>query len=366
LKLIVQPGSGVKPFVDAINRAKNSVEIVIFRFDRREIEKALVGAANRGVSVQALIAYTNGGGQKHLRALEMRLLEAGVTVTRTADDLVRYHAKMLIIDRRELYVLGFNFTYADIERSRSFGVVTTNARFVREAVKLFEADTKRKAYDPGLAAFVVSPENSRKELTAFLSEAARELLIYDPKIADPAMIHLLNEKAEAGVKVRILGQLTKNSAKLTVRKPGQMRLHTRTILRDGKAIFVGSQSLRTIELDSRREVGIIFCDPKGARQISKTFEADWGPDERAERGAATEKGAPATKVAQKVAQAVAEELPPVGPVVADILEEVMGDKAADGVDVDELEMTIRETVRETVKDIVQRVIKEEHRGKETV
>jgi hypothetical protein len=39
----------------------------------------------------------------------MRLLAAGVGVARTASDLTRYHGKMLIIDRSELSVLGFQF-----------------------------------------------------------------------------------------------------------------------------------------------------------------------------------------------------------------------------------------------------------------
>src|ERR1700683_4712534 len=107
MKLLVQPGDGVMPLVDAINEAKTSVEILVFRFDRLAIEKALVNAVARGVNVRALIAYTNRGGEKGLRALEMRLLGAGVTVARTADDLVRYHAKMMIVDGRVLYLLCF-------------------------------------------------------------------------------------------------------------------------------------------------------------------------------------------------------------------------------------------------------------------
>ena len=103
MKLLVQPGDGVAPLVDAINGAKSRVEIAIFRFDRAEIEKALANAAARGVFVHALIAYTNRGGERNLRKLEMRLLEAGITVARTADDLIRYHDKFLIIDRRELF-----------------------------------------------------------------------------------------------------------------------------------------------------------------------------------------------------------------------------------------------------------------------
>src|SRR5271168_4108737 len=37
MKLLVQPGDGVLPLVQAINNAKKSVEIVIFRFDRSEV-----------------------------------------------------------------------------------------------------------------------------------------------------------------------------------------------------------------------------------------------------------------------------------------------------------------------------------------
>ena len=88
MKLLIQPEDGVAPLVAAIKKAKKSVDIVVFRFDRAEIETALKDAAERGVSVSALIAYANHGGEKSLRKLEMRLLEAGVTVSRTSDDLV--------------------------------------------------------------------------------------------------------------------------------------------------------------------------------------------------------------------------------------------------------------------------------------
>jgi phosphatidylserine/phosphatidylglycerophosphate/cardiolipin synthase-like enzyme len=180
VKCFVQPGEGAAPLVQAIERAKKSVEIVIFRFNRREIEKALAEAVIRGVHVHALIAYTNRGGELRLRDLEMRLLAAGVTVSRTDNDLVRYHGKLMIIDRRVLYLLAFNFTYLDMERTRSFGVVTTNRKHVAEAGRLFDADTKRKPYSAGSATFIVSPVNARKQLVAFLQKARKEVLIYDP------------------------------------------------------------------------------------------------------------------------------------------------------------------------------------------
>ena len=54
-----------------------------------------------------------------------------------------------------------------------------------------------------------------------------------------------------------------------------MRLHTRMMVRDGEDVFLGSQSLRTAELDARREVGLIFHDPKIAARLIETFEDDW-------------------------------------------------------------------------------------------
>ena len=78
MKLIIQPEAGLPPVVRAIRTARKSVDIVIFRLDRDEVEKALATAVQRGVTVRALIAHTNSGGEARLRKLEQRLLAAGV------------------------------------------------------------------------------------------------------------------------------------------------------------------------------------------------------------------------------------------------------------------------------------------------
>lgn len=163
MKLIVQPDAGVPPIVTAIKQAKKSIDVLIFRLDRKEVAGALASAVARGVSVRALIAHTNHGGEKSLRKLELHLLEAGVTVSQTADDLVRYHGKMMIIDARLLHVYGFNFTWLDIDKSRSFGIVTKNRKLVQEGIKLFEADCARQLYASGYERFVVrqAPPRSR-------------------------------------------------------------------------------------------------------------------------------------------------------------------------------------------------------------
>ena len=137
---MTQPNDGIAPLLSAIKSAKKSLDILIFRLDWKELEAALKTASSQGVAVRALIAHTNRGGESKLRNLEMRFLEAGITVGRTADDLIRYHGKMMIVDRRTLYLLSFNFVHMDIDHSRGFGIVTKNAKVVQEAVKLFPAE----------------------------------------------------------------------------------------------------------------------------------------------------------------------------------------------------------------------------------
>ena len=274
MKLIIQPDDGLTPVLQAVRGAKRSIDIVIFRFDRPELEKALAAAVARGVVVRALIAHTNRGGEKVLRKLELALLQAGVTVARTADDLPRYHGKTMIVDDT-LYVLGFNYTRLDIEKSRSFGIVTRDKRLVKEGITLFEADRTRQAYMPGDDRLVVSPESSREVLTTFIKRARKQLLIYDEKVTDNLVQRVLQQRAKAGVEIRIIGKLEKSLGGIAVRKLPDLRLHVRAMIRDGEQAFVGSQSLRKLELDGRREVGILITDANIARKMQAVFEADW-------------------------------------------------------------------------------------------
>jgi cardiolipin synthase len=259
--------------VTAIKQAKKTIDVLIFRLDRLEIARALGEAVTRGVHVRALTAHQNRGGTKSLRKLEMRLLEMGVTVSRTADDLVRYHGKMMILDSRVLHVYGFNFTGLDIEKSRSFGLVTKNPKLIKEAMKLFEADFERQPYVPGNDRFVVSPENARDRLANFIKCARKELLIYDPQISDDAVLRLLTERIKAGVDVKILGKVEAKWNLKWEKYPGK-RLHIRAMIRDGKRAFLGSQSMRRLELDKRREVGVIITDEKVIGEMQAVFEHD--------------------------------------------------------------------------------------------
>jgi cardiolipin synthase len=275
MELLVQPDDGITPIINAIRKAKSTIELTIFRFDMKELQKALEHAVVRGLKVHALIAHQAAGEGKKLRKLELELLAAGVTVSRSADDLVRYHDKLLVIDREVLFALAFNWAKLDIDKSRSFGVVTRNKTLVAEAVRLFEADVTRQPYTVGCEGFLVSPVNARAALAKLINGARKELLIYEMKISDNQMIALLHERAKAGVDIRIIGRMTKKSEGLRIDRMPGMRLHLRAMLRDGQDLFIGSQSLRALELDKRREVGVVVNDRALIKRFRDVFEEDW-------------------------------------------------------------------------------------------
>jgi phosphatidylserine/phosphatidylglycerophosphate/cardiolipin synthase-like enzyme len=174
---------------------------------------------------------------------------------------------------------------------------------VDEALKLFAADCARQPYQPGRSHLVVSPETSRTALSQFIKGARKQLCIYDVKVTDPAMVKLLNERAAAGVEVRIIGGMKGAADGIRVCKPGR-RLHVRAIIRDGMQAFVGSQSLRKEELADRREVGLLINNPTVARRLRQVFDADWkdwGGEKEKTKEKEKEKG---EKEKEKLAEAV--------------------------------------------------------------
>jgi cardiolipin synthase len=325
--------------------------------DWKDLEVALKAASSQGIAVRALIAQTNRGGESKLRGLETRFLEGGITVGRTADDLIRYHGKMMIVDRQTLFLLSFNFVHIDIEHSRGFGIVTKSAKIVQEAVKLFEADLNRTAYVAGAGTFLVSPVNARKGLTAFIKQARKQLLIYDPAIQDRQILKLLEDQSKAGVDVKIIGSVEARNSNLTVVPLSSMRLHTRTIIRDGSQAFIGSQSLRELELDSRREIGIIVRDAKAVSGLVATFEKDWestGFEEGREAGKADQEAQPAAKA--KATRALVKEMPPLTIALKKAIKTAVAKAGKEAIANGELKSTVKDAAKIAVKEAVKEMV----------
>ena len=198
-------------------------------------------------------------------------------------------------------------------------------------------------------------------LGTFLKRAKRQLLIYDPKISDKEMLRILQERAKAGVEIKVIGSVA-GHAPFAVQNLGSPRLHTRTIIRDRRQAFVGSQSLRTAELDARREVGLIIQDAKAVTKLVNTFETDWASTcEKNAPAPPKEPGAPkdepvtiSAKEAEKAIQVLTKELDPLAVSVKKAVRKAVA-KAGNDVLHDE---GVKDTMKKVVKKAVKEAVKE--------
>jgi phosphatidylserine/phosphatidylglycerophosphate/cardiolipin synthase-like enzyme len=241
----------------------------------------------------------------------------------------------------------------DIDLSRSLGVVTSKASVVKEALRLFECDSKRRPYKNTEKEFIVSPVNARKQLTDFIAGTKKKLLIYEMKISDPDFLKLLRRKVSEGAEVRVVSRASTKGDIPVRRLPS--RLHLRAMLRDGKAAFLGSQSLRKLELEARREIGLVFRDKKVVKRMDEIFEKDWRRSEPVlpESQFASALDVPAKKVAKEVARKV-----DIKPVLEQVLDKVIDTKDPTPFEPEEVAETVREAFHDEVQGAVQEALKD--------
>ena len=219
-------------------------------------------------------------------------------------EVVVLYPKGMVSERQERQLTCWG---GNVSALRVRGDFDACQRLVKEAASLFEADRTRQPYSPSHNRLVVSPETSRELLTAFIRGARKQLLIYDEKVSDKLIQRVLQDRVRRGVEIRVIGKLEKPIEGILTRKVPDLRLHVRAMVRDAASAFLGSQSLRKLELDGRREVGVIVNDSRIAKKMQAVFEADWaqaGGGKWAEKAEKRKGGKTADKNDKGVTEAV--------------------------------------------------------------
>jgi hypothetical protein len=111
---------------------------------------------------------------------------------------------LVIIDRRILFLLSFNFTPGH-HHSRGFGIVTKHTLLCKRQLNSLKpiVRTPTRLRPTTLSSVRKLPE----VLRVFLERAKKQLLIYDPQISDKEMISVLQAQAKAGVEIRVIGKI---------------------------------------------------------------------------------------------------------------------------------------------------------------
>jgi cardiolipin synthase A/B len=297
VQVIVEPNAGESPVVDAIEAAKKSVWMEMYILSDTKVIYALEDAASHGVDVRVMLEPNPLGTSPPTKTMD-ELQAAGVKVEDSDPSFALTHEKGMVIDGTTAFIMTSNFSRAGLGgysssssyNDRDYGIVDTIPQDVQTVAAIFQADWNRgnaQINDPNL---VVSPVNSRNDLTTLLNSAKSSILIESEEMDDSSIEQTLVNAAHRGVKVEvILPSGSSNNAGIGVIQPGgvQVRednalyIHAKLIVVDGQKAFVGSENFSAQSLDQNRELGIIVADQGALQTLQQTFQQDWSQSQAA-------------------------------------------------------------------------------------
>lgn len=264
-RIILEPSERRETVLRVIRSARQSLALSMFRCTDFKVFDELAEARKRGVRVELLLTQRAKGWKKRLRRLGAFLESMGAELHRYSVPQVKYHAKYLVADDGPAVVASLNFTRKCFESTCDFLLVTHDPEVASGLKRLFEADCRapESSLLEGLSErLIVGPERARAQLTALLQQARQSIRIIDHRVADPAMLALLEAKQAEGVAVEVLGRGAL----------GTLISHGKMILVDEHTAVIGSIALSPPSLDSRREVAVVVRDPGCVGQLNDFFQ----------------------------------------------------------------------------------------------
>ena len=289
IKLFIEPEAGESVILDAINAAHRSTWLEMYLLTDTGIIQALENAAHRKVDVRVMLEpapYGGGSAQDTLDELKL----AGIMVKTTSPSYTLTHEKGMVIDGNTAFIMSCNFTYSALNgTNREYGVVDTRAQDVQGVTDIFNADWNRTLPHINSASLVISPTNSRTDLTTLIQSAQKTLILEEEEMMDESIQQALVNAAHHDVSVEVIlptpypGESDNNSDGIAVLKKGgvqvredpQLYIHAKMIVADGVQAFVGSENISAPSLDGNRELGILLTDKGMLATLQKTFGQDW-------------------------------------------------------------------------------------------
>lgn len=136
-ELVWSPGSE-PAMIALINSAHRSLDIYNEEMADPYVTKALIDAAERGVSVDIDMTYSD----EWKNAFE-ELTTAGVHV-RTYDPKASLyiHAKMILVDGTRAFIGSENFSQSSLDDNRELGIVLTDSKVIAALTAIFNNDWK--------------------------------------------------------------------------------------------------------------------------------------------------------------------------------------------------------------------------------
>jgi len=297
--------SSTEKFVEQAATDPNvrAIKITLYRTSGDSpIARSLITAAERGVQVVVLIELKARFDEEANVHWAKELERAGVHVMYGLVGL-KTHSKCILVVREEagalrryVHIGTGNYNSKTARMYEDFGYFTCSDDIGEDVTQLFNTLTGF-GRDPEYLKLVIAPQHLRSEIARLIRNETThgpdgEIIVKVNSIADPEMVELLYEAAEAGVRVRLLVRgicclrpgVVENSHIQVRSILGRFLEHSRMYRfghggANGQPFYlIGSADLMPRNLDKRVEVLTPIEHEKHQRWIDETFEKLFADD----------------------------------------------------------------------------------------
>lgn len=286
VRLVVEPGDDGASLIAAIKGAKKSVHMTMYLLSADNVISALLDRQKAGVDVKVVLNKSFPQAGTDQNAVFTKLQNAGVGVTWAKNTLNFTHAKTVILDGQEAWIMTMNATFSAFRDNREYLAVDTDPKHVAQAEALFTLDYDGKSTG-STGDLVVAPSTARPMLLALIDSAKDSVDVEVEAISDDEIVAALGRAVDRGCKVRVIvadNSDTPNEADahaalqqkgIGFKRVTKPYIHAKAIVVDGETAFVGSENLTTNSLLSNREIGVIFDVASEVQKLASSIDADY-------------------------------------------------------------------------------------------
>lgn len=283
------------PLVEAINAARQTVDVAVYSLSLNSVRTALIDAHQRGVAVRVVMETENMD-----RSDPQKIIEAGVPVVGDRREGLM-HNKFVVIDRSEVWTGSMNFTdsgaYADNNNLVRIHSTQLAENYTAEFEEMFMDDVYGPEQGAGTPNATVringtrldnyfSPDDgTAQRITELLDNASESIHFLAYSFTNDEFGQILIQKAGSGLDVTgVMDEEQVNSnqgtefdplrqAGIDVRLDGNPGLmHHKVFIIDEKVVILGSYNFsRNAEINNDENSLIIFS-PEIAQLYLQDFQ----------------------------------------------------------------------------------------------
>jgi phosphatidylserine/phosphatidylglycerophosphate/cardiolipin synthase-like enzyme len=282
------------PLVEAINAARQTVDVAVYSLSLNSVRYALIDAHQRGVAVRVVMESENMD-----RSDPQKLIEAGVPVVGDRREGLM-HNKFVVIDRSEVWTGSMNFTDSGAYEDNNNLVRIRSTQLAENYTTEFEEMFLDDVYGPEQGATTPNPivringtrmdnyfspdDGTSKRITELLENASESIHFLAYSFTNDEFGQILIQKAGSGLDVTgVMEEEQVNSnqgtefdplsqAGIDVRLDGNPGLmHHKVFIIDEKVVILGSYNFSRNAETTNDENSLIVFSPEIAKLYLQEF-----------------------------------------------------------------------------------------------